>query len=132
MNTIFLILKTLRFRGISVCMFSHLRLFATPWTLACQAPLSMGFSQPEYWSGLPFPLPGFIPDPGIEPKSPALAGRFFSMSHWENPSEGLDNLPKTTYLMFLCCSYHHPVSHPLIIDLKYGLRFMSPLVERIK
>ena len=45
---------------------------ATPWTIACQAPLSMGFSRQEYWSGLPFPSPGDLPDPGIEPGSPAL------------------------------------------------------------
>ena len=45
---------------------------ATPWTVACQAPLSMGFSRQEYWSGLPFPSPGDLPDPGIEPGSPAL------------------------------------------------------------
>ena len=51
---------------------SRVRLFATPWTVACQAPLSMGFSRQEYWSGLPFPSPGDLPDPGIEPGSPAL------------------------------------------------------------
>ena len=45
---------------------------ATPWTVACQAPLSMGFSRQEYWSGLPFPSPGDLPDPGIEPMSPTL------------------------------------------------------------
>ena len=44
----------------------------TPWTVAHQAPLSMGFSRQEYWSGLPFPSPGDLPDPGIEPGSPAL------------------------------------------------------------
>ena len=44
----------------------------TPWTVAHQAPLSMGFSRQEYWSGLPFPSPGDLPDPGIEPRSPAL------------------------------------------------------------
>ena len=43
-----------------------------PWTAACQAPLSMGFSRQKYWSGLPFPSPGHLPDPGIEPMSPAL------------------------------------------------------------
>ena len=43
-----------------------------PWTVAYQAPLSMGFSRQEYWSGLPFPSPGDLPDPGIEPGSPAL------------------------------------------------------------
>ena len=49
---------------------SHVRLFATPWTVACQAPLSMGFSRQEYWSGLPCPTPGDLPDAGIEPMSP--------------------------------------------------------------
>jgi len=51
---------------------SRVRLFATPWTVAHQAPLSMGFSRQEYWSGLPFPSPGDLLDPGIEPTSPAL------------------------------------------------------------
>ena len=52
--------------------FNRVRLFATPWTVAHQAPLSMGFSRQEYWSGLPFPSPGDLPHPGIEPESPAL------------------------------------------------------------
>ena len=48
------------------------QLFVTPWTVAHQAPLSIGFSRQEYWSGLPFPSPGGLPNPGIEPRSPAL------------------------------------------------------------
>ena len=52
--------------------------FATPWTVALQAPLSMGFPKQEYWSGLPFRSPGDLPDPGIKHRSPALAGRFFT------------------------------------------------------
>ena len=55
-----------------LCILSHIQLFATPWTVACQAPLSMEFSRQEYWSGLPFPSPGDLPDPGIEPGSPTL------------------------------------------------------------
>ena len=51
---------------------SRVQLFATPWTVAYQASPSMGFSRREYWSGLPFPSPGDLPDPGIEPRSPAL------------------------------------------------------------
>ena len=51
---------------------SRVRLFATLWTVAHQASLSMGFSRQEYWSGLPFPPPGDLPDPGIEPRSPTL------------------------------------------------------------
>ena len=53
-------------------LLSHVRLFATPWTIAYQAPLSMGFPRQEYWSGLPFASPGDLPDPGIEPRSPTL------------------------------------------------------------
>ena len=53
-------------------------IFATPWIIACQAPLSMGFSSHEYWSVLPFPSPGDLPNPGIKPTSPALAGRLFT------------------------------------------------------
>ena len=65
--------------------FSHVGLFATPWTAAYQAPLSMGFSGQEHWSGLPCPPPGDLPNPGIKPESlmsPALAGRF-----WEAQSK---------------------------------------------
>ena len=51
---------------------SCVRLFATPWTVAYQAPPTMGFSRQECWSGMPFPSPGDLPDPGIEPGSPAL------------------------------------------------------------
>ena len=53
---------------------SHVRLFVTRWTVAYQAPQSMEFSRQEYWSGLPFPSPGDLPNPGIEPGSPTLQG----------------------------------------------------------
>ena len=61
-------------------MLSHIRLFATPWNVAHQPPLSTGFSGEEYWSGLPLPPPGDLLHPGMElasPVSPALAGGFF-------------------------------------------------------
>ena len=64
-------------------MFSRVQLFVAPWTVACQAPLSMVFSKQEYWGGLPFPTSGDLPDPGIEPAplaSPASAGGFFTTS----------------------------------------------------
>ena len=68
-------------------LLSCVRLFAIPWTVNHQAPLSMGFSRQEYWSGLPVPSPGDLPDSGIETgslKSPALAGGFFTTSAtWE-------------------------------------------------
>ena len=57
---------------LCVKSFSHVRLFATPWTVAHQAPLSMGFSRQQLWNGLPFPSPGDLPDPGIEHGSSAL------------------------------------------------------------
>ena len=67
--------------------FSHVQLFVTLWTVACQAPLFMGFSRQQYWSGLPYPPPGDLPDPRListSLTSPALAGRFFTTSAtWE-------------------------------------------------
>ena len=65
----------------SVCTFSHVQLFAIPWTAAHQAPLSMEFSRQEHWNRLPFPTAGDLPNPGIKPESLAslaLAGRFFT------------------------------------------------------
>ena len=66
--------------------FSCVRIFAALWTVAHQAPLSMGFSRQEYWRGLPCPPPGDLPNPGIEPTSPALLGGFYITSTtWEAP-----------------------------------------------
>ena len=65
-------------------MLSHVQLFATPWAVTHQVPLSMGFSQQEYWSELPFPPPGDLPHPGTELVSPILGGGFFTTSAtWE-------------------------------------------------
>ena len=64
----------------SHCELVCVRLSATPWTVARQAPLSVGFSGQEYWSGLPFLSPEDLPNSGIEPTSPVLAGRFFTTS----------------------------------------------------
>ena len=60
------------FMKVKVKSLSRVQLFVTPWTVAYQAPPSMGFSRQECWSGLPFPSPGDLPNPGIEPWSPAL------------------------------------------------------------
>ena len=59
---------------------SYVQLFVTPWSVAHQIPLSIGFPRQEYWSGLPFPSPGHLPNSGIKPASPAVAGGFFY--HW--------------------------------------------------
>ena len=71
------------FRFMDMCAqsLSHVQFFATPWTVSHQVPLSMGFSKQEYWSGLSFPPPWDLPDPGIEPTSPVspvLAIGFFT------------------------------------------------------
>ena len=63
---------------VVVYSLNGVRLFATPWTVACKAPLSMGFPRQGYWSGVPFPSPGDLPNPGTEPSSLALVGRFFT------------------------------------------------------
>ena len=73
---------------VCACVLSRfrcVRLFATPWTEAQQAPLSMGFSRQEYWSGLPIPSPRDLPDPGIEPQSPALQADSLPLGHWGSP-----------------------------------------------
>ena len=85
-----------------MCMWvlSHVQLSATPQRVARQAPLSIGFSRQEYWSGLPFPPPGALPDPGIEPvslASPALAGRFFTTALLGKPK-----LVVSVYYQFVC------------------------------
>ena len=77
-----------------MCMLNCVRLFATPWTVAHQAPLSMEFSKQEYWSSLPFPTPGDLPDPGNEATflpSPALAGRFFPTRPLGKPRVSVDS-----------------------------------------
>ena len=67
-----------RIRVAVVYSLGHVQLFTTPWTVARQAPLSIGFLRQEYWSGLPFPSSRDLPDPGLQPTFPALVGRFFT------------------------------------------------------
>ena len=78
------------------------QLFATPWTVAHQTPLSMGFSRQEYWSGLPYPPPGDLPNPGVEPRSPAFQvdslpaetqGKMVGLIRWESESEVAQSCP---------------------------------------
>ena len=77
-------------KGVCAQTLSCVQLFATPWTVACQTPLSMRFSRQEYWTGFPFPPPGDLPNSEIESVSPApLEGRFFTTStNWEALEEG--------------------------------------------
>ena len=74
---------------VKVKLLSCVRLFATPWTVAYQASLSMGFSTQEYWSGLPFPSPGDLPDPGIEPGSPTMQAD--ALSHQGSPKVSIED-----------------------------------------
>ena len=79
--------QTLRKVKVKVKLLSCVLLFSTPWTVAYQALPSMGFSRQEYWSGFPFPSPGDLPNPGIEPGSPALqALLFYHLSYQQGPS----------------------------------------------
>ena len=81
---------------ICCVLFSHVQLFATPWTVAHQAPLSLEFSRQEYWSGLPFPSPGDLPDPGIKPGSPALQADSLPS---EPPGRCVCSIDTTVYLI---------------------------------
>ena len=83
--------------------FSRVWLFATPWTVAYQASLSVGFSRQEYWSGLPFPYPGDLPDPGIEPRSPSLQA---DVLHSEPPGKLLAWLG--AFCLFISIFGNHP------------------------
>ena len=75
-------------------LVSHVQLFATPWTVACQAPLSMAFFRQEYWSELPFPFPEDLSDPGIKSRFPALQAD----SLWSEPPEKLHILHIHSYI----------------------------------
>ena len=70
---------------VCVCVFSNVQIFVTPWTIAHQAPLSMGFSRQEHGNGLPFPSPEDLPNPGIEPASPAWQVDSQLLSHLGSP-----------------------------------------------
>ena len=87
-----------------------------PWTIDCQAPLSMGFSRQEYWSVLPFPFPGDLPDPGINPRSPALQADALPLSRQGPNCSGGDedngNLLQEVPCMHCCTQCPPPFSSP--------------------
>ena len=76
---------------MQVKLLSRVQFFTTPWTVAYQAPLSMGFSRQEYWSGLPFPSPRDLPNLGIEPGSLALQ-TLYCLSHQKSPTSLIQTL----------------------------------------
>ena len=90
-----------RYSSLGLLLFSHSVVFnsAIPWTIAHQAPMCMGFPRQEYWSGLPFPSWGNLPDPEIKPASLALAGRFLPLSHQETPLLRSGNIKKTVRII---------------------------------
>ena len=79
-----------------VCVLSRVQLFATPWTVAHQTPLSMGFSRQEYWSGLPFPTSGDLPDP-----TQGLNSGLFHLLHWQADSFPLASPGKPNELAYI-------------------------------
>ena len=89
--------------AVVVYLLSRVELFATPWTVVLQAPLSMGFPRQEYWGGLPFPSPGDLPHPRIEPMSPVLAGRYLSRFFTTEPPGklGLNKIQKVPWVKIL-------------------------------
>ena len=84
---------------------SCIRLFATPWTVAYQAPLTRGFSRREYSSGLPFPSPGDLPDPGIEPRFPALQADALISEPPGKPMINLESVLKSSDITLLTNVY---------------------------
>ena len=81
---------------------SHVNSLVTPWTTACQTLLSMGFPRQEYWNGLPFPSPWDLPNPGIEPTSPTLAGGFFTTEPPGTVHESIWNARNKCHLLLGC------------------------------
>ena len=90
---------------VKVKPLSSVWLFPTPWTVAHQAPPSMGFSRQEYWSGLPFPSPGDLLDPGIEPRSPALQEDAFNL--WGTREVSLSTELSSLDVIYSCGKIHY-------------------------
>ena len=107
--------------------------FATPWTVAHQAHLSMGFPRQEYWSGLPFSSPGDLPDPGTEPSSPALAGEFFTPEPLEKPIKGLGGKSAHRILRLMCwlCCLHAMSALDKTVSYKMRTKILSDLLHKV-
>ena len=88
---------------------SCVRLFVTPWAVAYQAPPSMGFSRQEYWSGLPFPSPGDLPNPGIEPQSPTFQADTLTS---EPPGKVAISYSRRSNSHLLCLLHYRQILYP--------------------
>ena len=99
----FQVLWTLEKRFSEVKSLSRIQLFATPWTVAYQAPLSMGFSRQEFWSGVPFPSPGDLSNPGIEPRVSRIVGRCFTI--WATREAPTNYRFRYLIVLLLCPTY---------------------------
>ena len=111
---------------MKVKSLSRIRLFATPWTVAHQAPPSMGFSRQEYWNGLPFPSPGDLPDPGIEPSSPALQEDALTSEPPGKPQGGSKKKEKLKNKIAAIQKKHKPIpnaANSSFLSVKYVLWF---------
>ena len=121
---------------VKVKLLSRVRLFATPWTVAHQAPPSVGFFRQEYWSGLPFPSPGDLPNPGIEPESPALEAEALSS---EPPGKPMNMMLAVAYSCiafiikemsfypcFVKCFYHKSILKVKVKSLSHVQLFATP------
>ena len=100
-----------------MCEISHVQFFVTPWTVGLQAPMSMEFSRQEYWSGLPFPTPGDLPNLGIKLVSLALAGGSFTTEPSEKPQNTmhwLENEPRSIAWKAAVFTTIPPILHILV------------------
>ena len=122
-------------------MLSRVWCFATLWTIACQAPLSMGFPRQEYWSGFPFPSPGDVPDPGTEPASPVSCIGRQILYHWApgKPFNRMLLLLLSHFSRVWLCATPEMAAHQAPLSLGFsrqehwsGLPFPSPMHESEK
>ena len=108
-------------------LLSRVQLFAAPWTVVCQVPLSMGFSRQEYWNGLPFPSPGDLPDSGTEPRSPTLQVGFFTIQGSPDDSLRYLKIFGNFFFAMLCSMWDlgSPTRNQILCPLCWKLRVLA-------
>ena len=114
---------------VKLKLLSRVQLFVTPWTVAHQAPLSMEFSRQEYWSGLPFPSPGDLPDPGIELGSLALQADVLPSEPPGKPLIMYRNVAIWLFFFFFCLSHSFTVGKHLEVIYPNALRSFGGLTQ---